>query len=100
MIYTFHTIPRNPGHYSSWTHYIPQAWHGKKVRLYIDRNNPSQYYLDDVPIPDEQSSTVENPAVPSSTMTQYKRRAWTKTLVIAVILIVVLILLWIIPAIL
>jgi len=97
VTYTFHTIPRNASYYSSWTHWTPEAWLKKKVRLYIDRNNPQRYYLDDIPIPEQQ--TPEQ-TVPAFNMAQYKRRAWTKTIIIAVVVLAVLLSMWIIPVIL
>jgi len=83
--YRFHTLT------GSTAYTVNQPWQGKRVRLYIDRDNPQRYYLDDMPIPEQVPSDQPSPPfvdpvtaayagtglVPPTTVSSFFRNTYT-----------------------
>ena len=107
--YRFRTLTGNTVYHAN------QPWEGKRVRLYIDRDNPQRYYLDDLPIPEQELSdavpsaftpTVVNPPVqpvPSSAtprltpgQSAYLKRKWSGTWIVLIIVFGLVAVYWIV----
>jgi len=95
VAYYFHTAARR-GRWSK-----NKDWYGKRVRLYIDRDNPHWYYLDDVPIPEQELPDFVPPVLPPSVpvTAQAVKQAWKRSFITIIVIVAVIILLCVVPSI-